>query len=1059
MNEHEEALFTGRVQRLGSRYPVMSIELTERLLIDAGGWQAAKHARALVDSGRVISAVYQPPLLKGVVRDGGLELRAGLKITTKTNIENICTCRESREWGTICAHSLALGFSILKARGGEPTPPSQPPAAKPLSQETGPFFSTEQGEMVTLSVVFPPNWAAGWERGNVTVGIEVERGGRRSLLNTLDAQGRFRCTEADLRLIAKLREMDAFTGMLTLPKGKMLSLLEGLQGHPRVSLGRTTPVYISEAPLLPELHTSLNRQGQLSLRVEWPSGGELLIDSGKAWRASKEEKGLTLAPVSPGLPPAYFELLRRDIVLPAEQAAGFMATELPAMKSWFTLEGGAGVSGKAAPTISVVPEPGKFVLTLEGSLNYLTARLQRVYFSGRIVTLGVTPLSENWTVADPEDSSRIFSRNTEAERGALERMRQYGFSGPDSNGQFILRGERAILSFLGEGYQRLQREWEVSLGARFEKVSQRVERVTPRVEILSSGQEWFEMQFDLSSTGGERFSTVDIQRLLQMGQNHVRLKNGNMAVFDSGLLDDFSTVLRDCNPNQQQPGRYRIGQAHAGYLEATVADAGFALQAPASWKNWAQSQRGQAELRPVELGDLAPVLRPYQKHGASWLQFLASNRLGGILADEMGLGKTLQALAFLRLQKGPSLVVCPSSLVFNWQREAARFTPERKVLVVEGTRRGALFDKIPEADLVITSYPLLRRDATKYRGFEFQSIVLDEAQHIKNPDTQNAQAAMMLKGRHRFILTGTPVENSVRDIWSLMHFVMPGYLGDRDDFRERYEIPITRHNSREALERLSKRLRPFLLRRRKHEVATDLPARLEQVAYCELNTQQKEIYSAVLKGARTKVEEARKNAGQARMLMLTALLRLRQAACDVRLLGEEEKALSGKLELFGELLQEAIDGGHKVLVFSQFVSMLTLLKEELEKSGIEYCYLDGSTRDRAEVVDRFQAGKIPVFLISLKAGGVGLNLTAADTVIHFDPWWNPAVEAQATDRAHRIGQKNVVTSYKLITRDTVEEKILQLQRKKREIIDATIENEEPLMEGLTIQEIESLIME
>jgi len=425
----------------------------------------------------------------------------------------------------------------------------------------------------------------------------------------------------------------------------------------------------------------------------------------------------------------------------------------------------------------------------------------------------------------------------------------------------------------------------------------------------------------------------------------------------------------------------------------------------------------------------------------------------------MGLGKTLQALAFLRMQPGPSLVVCPSSLIFNWQRESEKFTPERKVLVLEGPQRARRFAEIPQADLVITSYPLLRRDAMRYRGFEFTTIFLDEAQHIKNPDTQNAQAAGMLRAQHRFILTGTPVENSVRDIWSLMNFVMPGYLGDRNDFHERYEVPLSRGNDPETLSRLAKRLRPFLLRRRKQEVAPDLPQKLENVAYCELTQAQKTVYTALLQGARAEIDTAasEKNQGRARMLMLTALLRLRQAACDLRLLNKEEKHPSGKVELFHELLEEAVDGGHRVLVFSQFVSMLTILRRELEAAGMPLCYLDGQTRDRAAEVDRFQNGDVPVFLISLKAGGTGLNLTAADTVIHFDPWWNPAVEAQATDRAHRIGQTNVVTAYKLIARGTVEEKILHLQRKKRAMIDAAIENEEPLMEGLTMDEIRGLL--
>jgi len=296
-----------------------------------------------------------------------------------------------------------------------------------------------------------------------------------------------------------------------------------------------------------------------------------------------------------------------------------------------------------------------------------------------------------------------------------------------------------------------------------------------------------------------------------------------------------------------------------------------------------------------------------------------------------------------------------------------------------------------------------------------------------------------------------------------MNFLMPGYLGSRDDFRERYEQPLIHDQSAAQIKRLAKRMQPFMLRRLKKLVITELPDKLEQVSYCELTTSQTKVYNELLSSARTEIDRVtdEKGEGQGRMVMLTALLRLRQACCDLRLLGLEggqKEGVSAKLDVLEELLQEALDGGHRILIFSQFVSMLSLLKTHLDAMGIEYCYLDGQTKDRAAEVDRFQqSDKIPVFLISLKAGGVGLNLTAADTVIHFDPWWNPAVEAQATDRVHRIGQRRVVTSYKMITRNTVEEKILNLQRKKREMIDAMAESDEPLMSGLSMDEIRGLL--
>ena len=452
------------------------------------------------------------------------------------------------------------------------------------------------------------------------------------------------------------------------------------------------------------------------------------------------------------------------------------------------------------------------------------------------------------------------------------------------------------------------------------------------------------------------------------------------------------------------------------------------------------------------------------------MYFLRENGFGGILADEMGLGKTLQTLAYLQTvvrdrpagEKRPSLIVCPTSLVFNWVAECEKFTPGLKVLALQGPKRQELFSEMAGADLVVTSYALIRRDAEQYQGIEFDTVALDEAQHIKNRQTQNAQAVKAVRARHKLVLTGTPLENSVLDLWSIFDFLMPGYLGTAADFKERYEAPIAREKDKGAQARLARRVKPFLLRRLKADVAKDLPARIEQVSFCDLTDEQQGIYQQVLQASRQEVTSAVGSQGlqKSRMIILNALLRLRQICCDLRLLKLENlkpAGLSGKMELFGELLEEALDGGHRVLVFSQFVTMLTLLKEKLTAQGIEYCYLDGSTTDRAAVVREFQGNdKIPVFLISLKAGGVGLNLTGADTVFHFDPWWNPAVEDQATDRAHRIGQTKVVTSYKLITRGTVEEKILSLQSRKKEMIKATLDGEEQLTSALTWEELQSL---
>ncbi|MCX6935217.1 MAG: DEAD/DEAH box helicase, partial [Verrucomicrobia bacterium] len=443
---------------------------------------------------------------------------------------------------------------------------------------------------------------------------------------------------------------------------------------------------------------------------------------------------------------------------------------------------------------------------------------------------------------------------------------------------------------------------------------------------------------------------------------------------------------------------------------------------------------------------------------------------GGVLADEMGLGKTLQTLAFLELRRAenktklPGLVLCPTSLVINWMDEGKKFAPGLKMLALYGAGRKSLLSKIPEYDLVVTSYALLRRDIAEYEKMVFDTLVLDEAQNIKNRTSQTAVCVKKLIGDHRMVLTGTPLENSLLDLWSIYDFLMPGYLGTATDFRDRYEIPVSKMGDERAQQRLRQRVRPFLLRRTKAEVARDLPEKIEQIAFCELTDEQNGVYRQILEEGRKHVSElsGKASGGRDRIAVLTVLMRLRQACCHLGLLPQTGLKVwtepSGKMEYFLDRLDEAISGGHRMLVFSQFVSMLKIVQEELRRRKIPHCYLDGGTVDRAGEVDRFQRNQdIPVFLISLKAGGTGLNLTGADTVIHFDPWWNPAVEEQATARAHRIGQNKIVSSYKLIARDTVEEKIVRMQERKKELFRGTLSTEEEFVRGLSWQELQELL--
>ncbi len=464
------------------------------------------------------------------------------------------------------------------------------------------------------------------------------------------------------------------------------------------------------------------------------------------------------------------------------------------------------------------------------------------------------------------------------------------------------------------------------------------------------------------------------------------------------------------------------------------------------------------------------TLRHYQQLGLNWLQFLRSYGLAGILADDMGLGKTVQTLAHLHLEKVsgranlPSLVVLPTSLITNWCSEAQEFAPELKILTLHGPARAARFVDMSQADVILTTYPLLVRDQEALMAQEYHLLVLDEAQFIKNPKAHSHRVARQLKARHRISLTGTPLENHLGELWAQYNFLMPGLLGDVRRFATVFRTPIEKQNDSERRQQLAERVRPFLLRRTKEQVLTELPPKTEVVRWVELAGSQRDLYESLRLAFDRKLRLvlATQGVAQSQIMILDALLKLRQACCDPRLVklpGAAQAAStseSAKLELLMEMLTELVDEGRHILLFSQFTSMLSLIEEELDRQGIAYVKLTGQTKDRETPIRRFQNGEVPLFLISLKAGGTGLNLTAADSVIHYDPWWNPAVEEQATARAHRIGQDKPVFVYKLLTQGTVEEKILALQDRKRGLADNLLAGAAPLQHLITAEDLDVL---
>ncbi|MDR3504841.1 MAG: DEAD/DEAH box helicase, partial [Acidocella sp.] len=455
--------------------------------------------------------------------------------------------------------------------------------------------------------------------------------------------------------------------------------------------------------------------------------------------------------------------------------------------------------------------------------------------------------------------------------------------------------------------------------------------------------------------------------------------------------------------------------------------------------------RGEPDIIPVEIPPTFKAsLRPYQQHGVDWLQHLASYGLGAFLADDMGLGKTAQTIANICVEHAagrltsPALIVVPTSLVANWTAELTKFAPHLKVVVLHGLERHEKREQLDDVHVVVTTYTVLTRDIEEMKILPWHLVVLDEAQAIKSPEARATRSVCQLKTTNKICLSGTPIENNLDELWSQFAFLMPGLLGDRRGFTKRFRTPIEKNGDPVVRGQLVARIQPFIMRRTKQEVATELPPKHTILRRISLAPDQRELYETIRGTLYETVKEqmAERTLAQSRVIVLDALLKLRQACCDPRLVrigNSNGVESSAKLDDLMEMLGELIPEGRRILVFSQFTSMLDLMKPRLAEAGIPFVELRGDTRDRATPVQRFEAGEVPLFLISLKAGGRGLNLTSADTVIHYDPWWNPAVEAQASDRAHRIGQTKSVFVYKLIATDTVEERILELQQRKAEL--------------------------
>ncbi|QNU66898.1 DEAD/DEAH box helicase [Ruminiclostridium herbifermentans] len=662
-------------------------------------------------------------------------------------------------------------------------------------------------------------------------------------------------------------------------------------------------------------------------------------------------------------------------------------------------------------------------------------------------------------------SDKILIRNIEEESIILDILAETDFK--VSGNRIYLDEEEKIFDFVNYVIPKLQQNSQVFYSESFKAMSFRKTISFSGSLKLNSLNDFLEFSFNIDSVQKDELAAIFDS--IKQKKKYYRLKDGAFLPLDSNELMNMAEIIDnlDLNYSDIQNDIIQLPKYRALYIDSMLKESGMKFfERNNALKTLLHDIQEPTETEYKIPSAIKGTLRDYQKLGFKWLKTLSVYGLGGILADDMGLGKTLQVITLLQYEKQTSgsctsIVVVPTSLIYNWCSEVYKFAPELTITAVVGSKaeRESLIKSALSSDILVTSYALIRRDIDSYKNFTFRYCILDEAQHIKNPASQAAKAVKQLISNHKLALTGTPMENNLTELWSVFDFILPGYMHSHSKFVEKYEGPILKGDT-SALSSLSKQLKPFILRRLKQDVLKELPEKIEHVIEAELTDEQKKLYIAYLERAKGDLFNEIKEKGfeRSQMKILSVLTRLRQLCCHPALFIDGYEGDSGKLLLLKEVVEDALMAGHRILLFSQFTSMLAIIKEWLIESQIDYLYLDGSTpaEERIRLVRGFNNGEGKIFLLSLKSGGTGLNLTGADTVIHYDPWWNPAVEDQATDRAYRIGQTKTVHVMKLVTHGTIEEKILNLKDRKKQLVNAVIQSGETLINKLSQQELMEL---
>ncbi len=980
----------------------MTFQITEAVIRNAASWQAFKEGKSLADAGMVESVTRTELGWQGVVRDGKRRFHVTVIAKSATHLDTRCSCFDNQRSGCVCAHAVATGLVLIAVKKSQPEPNKNIRVPSPDARHAWQIF-------------LPPNWQDSLRHGKLMATLKVRKDHAPTLAD-----------EQINAWLAATNTPHQESRTIHLSGNLTSGFATALIGHAQVFENKTqSRVIIEGGDRLPL--DSANRLGNLlnlqcapdAARGCWLGDTYFTINQARLHRVGVEALPAELVP-------QLRKLFNGDVL---EISLDQFFSQIHAWQECLKFPEDSWLDKfhfKAAHA--------HYHLLLDGSMRQLQAQLLVKYDPSEPVAIG-----SNSSVGLPRwNNDCCETRDLTGENAATKILLGIGFTLKNpTNGEWSLTGEEAIMHFVTKSLPDLRLKWSVSESSALQKSFSKVELISPVIKMKGSGNDWFDFEIIFKSSNGSIIPATEIQRMLRGASSSSSLAAGHRRVLSSSYADLIEPMLADLDVTQDS-GHYRA-DARSGEVIREMAQ-----QLHQDLSNKPQHHASDFELP----ASVQATLRPYQFDGARWLWERCNLYGGALLADDMGLGKTLQTITWAEAclaqdnaDSGMVLVVATASLLGNWKAEFTRFAPNRSVKILHGSDRDQLRETITAGDVILTSYGTLARDLAWHLKRKYRAVIVDEASQMRNPDTDHAKAVAKLNASYRVALTGTPIENGVRDLWTIFRFIQPGWLGDREDFRERYEIPLATVELRKSvLERLKIKSSPFMLRRTKEQVATDLPSKILIDEFCDLTDEQASTYRDVMREGRKLVDSMIQHGqqGAARMHVLTTLLRLRQVCCDLALLNHEKlqqlpvTKRSAKLARLLERIEESIDGGHRMLVFSQFQSQLVLIEKQMQERGWPCLRLDGQTRNRQNLVDSFQQETgPPVFLISLKAGGYGLNLTAADTVVHFDPWWNPAAEAQATDRAHRIGQTRPVSVYRMLTRSTVEEKVVALQSNKR----------------------------